>query len=592
MFLRRNRKNKNGENYEYWTLVETIRTSNGPRQRIVATIGKTPGMDREEKVGWDTLRRDLHGESRPAPSFWEAEEEVPEWTSVDLRSLRVERMRQFGNVCLGLHLWKQLRLDEVFQSLQVQGREQIDWSLVFCLSTIACLCAPSSELKVAESFYEKTALDDLLGVPVEKVNEDRLYRALDRLLPHKDALSRHLQDRYADLFGTRFEFLIYDVTSVYFEGGCEQNPQARRGYSRDHRSDCLQVCIGLVVTTEGLPVGYEVFDGNRVDVTTLEEMVGLMEGKYGKAKRVWVFDRGIVSEGNLEYLRKQGAEYLVGTPKSWMNALEKELSEKQWEEAAPGLEVRLCAHPQGGEDTFILCRSREREEKEKAMLALQMERLEKKLLEIQSAIRKGRLKEASQAERRIGKWMGRFTKAEALFEVNLVRDDRQELQDLNIRKKTDRSNFEQRKHGHYLLRTNSKERDPKKLWKQYMQLHQAESAFRISKTDLRIRPVYHQTKERVQAHILVCFLALCLRRTLDQWTEAKGLGRCANKLLDELKEVRSMDVVLPVKDRNPLRLRVVSTPDNHLKILLHRLGLKLPNQPKIIKNVVENLGVF
>jgi hypothetical protein len=302
MYLRRHRRKKRGEKYIYWTLVEPIRTQRGPRQRIVATLGKLPGFKKEERVGWEEIARVLNGKPKSETDLFEKEEDVPQWAEVNTRGVKAERLREFGSVYLGIILWKRLKLDDIFEKLQSQGREEIHWADMFAVLAIARFCRPSSELAIAESWYEKTALEDLLGIAVDKVNDDRLYRGLDELLPHKDEVCRHLQERYSEWFGSKFDFLFYDVTSTYFEGECPYNEQAKYGYSRDKRFDCKQVCIGLIVNFEGLPVGYEVFDGNRKDVTTLEDMVEKMETKYGKAQRVWVFDRGIVSEENLEYL--------------------------------------------------------------------------------------------------------------------------------------------------------------------------------------------------------------------------------------------------------------------------------------------------
>ena len=313
MFLR-NRRKKRGVDYDYWTLVECVRTARGPRQRVVvASIGKLEDLkdDERERIGWEDIGRVLSGKPAKVPDFFEKEKEVPEWATVNTRGIQIERMRRFGDVYLGLVLWKRLKLDEIFEKLQGEGREDVAWADMFCVLAVARLCQPSSELAIAESWYEKTALEDLLGVGVDKVNESRLYRSLDHLLPHKDEICKHLQDRYSEWFGSKFDFLFYDITSTYFEGQCPNNDQAKRGYSRDNRSDCKQVCIGLVVNTEGLPVGYEVFDGNRRDVTTLEEMVMLMEDKYGKAKCVWVLDRGFVSEENLDFLRGREAQCLL-----------------------------------------------------------------------------------------------------------------------------------------------------------------------------------------------------------------------------------------------------------------------------------------
>lgn len=591
MFLRRNRKIINGEEYEYWTLVESVRTLKGPRQRIVATVGKEVGLDKEERVGWEEIQAALQGREETAADLFKKKEQIktPEWAEIKVRDIQIERLRSFGDVYLGLTLWKKLKLDEIFSKIQNKGKEDTDWNQVFCLLVLARFCYPSSELEIAESWYEKTALDDLLGIPAIKTNEDRLYRALDKLLPHKDEISKHLQDRYRDLFGTDFEFLIYDVTSIYFEGECNKNTRAKRGYSRDHRSDCLQVCIGLVVTIEGLPVGYEVFDGNRADVTTLFDMIELMEKKYGKANRVWVFDRGIVSEENLEELRKRKANYIVGTSKSLINKMGYELAEKDWHEVENGVEVKFINSPDGVCEKFILCRSKGRIAKERAIFELQKNRLEEKLKNIQTSIQKGKLKNPSSAERRIGRWLGRFTQVERLFDVKLIYDEQNQLKDLQIAVRKDNVDWEESIQGNYILRTNWDEKDPCRIWKQYMQLTQAENAFRISKDHLGIRPVYHQKTNRVEAHIFVCFLALSLWKTLEGWMSSKGLGNSPNKLLQEFKTIHSMDVLLPVKDKSILRLRIVNCPDRHVKILLHHLELKIPNKPKFIQNVVENL---
>lgn len=346
MYLRRNRKTKNGADYDCWTLVESVRTKRGPRQRIVATIGKLPGLDREERIGWDEIGRILSGKPRPEPELFQPSEKPPSWAMVNISNVSVERLRYFGDVYLGLLLWNRLGLADFCRESMPTGREEISWPIMAAVLVLARFCAPSSELQIAESWFEKSALDDLLGVPVDKINDDRLYRSLDALLPYKDDLCRHLQKRYGELFGSTFDFLFYDITSTYFEGTAKSNSQAKRGYSRDSRPDCPQVCIGLVTTKEGLPLAYEVFDGNRTDVTTTQEMVEIMEVKYGKANRVWVMDRGMVSEDNLDYLRSTGARYLVGTPKSMLKKFEQQFLEQDWEEVQNGVEVKLCPDPE------------------------------------------------------------------------------------------------------------------------------------------------------------------------------------------------------------------------------------------------------
>ncbi len=332
--------------------------------------------------------------------------------------MSVERMRDFGQVYLALALWRRLGFHKILEELIEPGGEHVAWDQVACILTIARFCDNKSELEAAERWYHDCALEDLLGVPWEKVNDTRLYRGLDILHEHKDALCSHLIERYRDMFGVDFEFLLYDVTSTYFEGKAEGNTKAQRGYSRDKRPDCKQVNIGLVVTPEGLPIGYEIFSGNTADVTTVEDMVQMMEEKYGQAQRVWVMDRGMVSEDNLEFLRERKASYIVGTPKAQLKKFEQQLTEKNnWVEVHEGLEVKLVEHPDGnGTEQYIMCRSDERREKENSMLELKRQRLLEKLKTIDTSLRKKPIT-IEKAERRVGRWLGKFPTAERLFEV-------------------------------------------------------------------------------------------------------------------------------------------------------------------------------
>lgn len=592
MFLRRHRRHAGGETYEYWSLVKTVRTARGPRQQVVARLGKLDGAEIAQARGWEDLDALLEGRAPARQLELDGTVKSVEspWREVNLSGVRVERLRQFGRVYLGLALWRRLGLHTLLLSLLPAGQEDIGWDQIACVLTLGRFCAQPSELSLAERWYDDTALEDLLGVPLEKINQARLYRGLDEVLPHKEALCAQLLQRYRDWFGVRFEFLLYDVTSTYFEGLAESNAKAARGYSRDHRPDCKQVCIGLVVTPEGLPIGYEVFAGNRADVTTVEDIVTAMEEKYGQAQRVWVMDRGMVSEENLEFLRARRAHYLVGTPKAQLRRYEQALVEEEnWQEVEPGIEVKVLPHPTGGEECFILCRSAARQQKEKAMLELQRQRLQAKLSQIDAALRK-RPAAAVRIERRIGRWLGRHPAAERLLEVSVVHDAAGLAAGLAMSERSEHSAWTQQAHGAYLLRTNYPERDPRKLWKWYLQLQQAEAAFRTSKTDLGLRPIFHQKTERVEAHILVSFLSLALWRALEQWMHAKGLGDCARQLLLELDQLRSMDVVLPTKETGEVRLRVVARPEKTLAELLAHLGLELPRLPKRIENVVPKIG--
>jgi transposase len=591
MYLRRYSKKVDGEEYGYWSLVESVRTARGPRQRVVASIGKLPGLDKEERVGWEAIVRMFNGRPQPQDSLFEKTEEPPSWATVDINRVSVERLRGFGDIYLALLLWQRLGFAEFCKEQMAEGREAIPWSAMACILTVARFCAPSSELQIAESWYGKTALDDLLGVPVEKVNDDRLYRSLDALLPHKNALCKHLQDRYGELFGETFDFLFYDITSTYFEGMAVGNPQAKRGYSRDSRPDCPQVCIGLVTSREGLPLAFEVFDGNRADVTTTEEMVLIMENKYGKANRIWVMDRGMVSEENIEFMRERGAIYIVGTPKSMLRKFEKELLAKGWEEVHPGIEVKKCASPEGTEEAFVLCRSAGRREKEEAMLNRFVARLEAGLTNLKEQAEQGRLRDRQKADRRIGRLLERNSRAASLFDVTVTETTTGKDRRLNIKiyKKEDRYQWALQSGGNYILRTNWKEADPKTIWKRYIQLTEVEDAFRTEKHDLGMRPIYHRKQDRTQAHIMVCFLALAMWRTLQQWMKASGLGTAPRKFIEEMREVKSLDVLLPAKDKT-IRLRVVSTPSKELKVLLQRMKILMPNRAKIIANVVKKIA--
>jgi len=598
MFLRRNRRTVNGECYEYWTLVKTVRTAKGPRQELVATLGKEPGLESRTRYGWEQVGDLLDGRT-PAPVQGELGQRLPaaqppQWVQVDLSGVRVERVRDFGQVYLGLSLWRRLGLHTLLGELIEPGQEEVPWGLTACILTLARFCGQRSELEVAERWYAESVLEDLLGVSRSQVNEARLYRGLDVLQEHKEQLCKHLLAKYRDWFGVQFEFLLYDVTSTYFEGQALGNEKAARGYSRDHRPDCKQVNIGLVVTPEGLPIGYEIFAGNTADVTTVEEMVEVMEEKYGQAQRIWVMDRGMISEENIDFLRERKARYLVGTPKSQLKIFEAQLLDKEhWAQVQEGVEVKLVAHPDGGEDEqYVLCRSSARRQKEAAMIELARKRLRGQLDKTHTSLQKRPARDPGVIERRIGRWLGRFASAQRLLSVVVERNAQGHATGLQITEHADRTAWAELAQGAYLLRTNCTEKDPVKLWRWYMQLSQAEDAFRIGKSDLNLRPVFHQKTERVEAHILVCFLSLALWRTLEMWMRGKGLGHCSRQLVKEVATVHSMDVVLPVKphesqEAREARLRVVGRPDRPVAELLVRLGLELPSVPKLVQNVVE-----
>ncbi len=601
MFLRKNRKRRDGELYEYWTLCESVRTERGPRQRVVATLGKL--AEEDFHAGWDDIEALLDGR-RPSSRQPDLtlgvsgpESKSSAWELTDLSGIEVGRVREFGSVFLGLALWRRLGLHQLLESLIEPGQEEVAWADVAAVITVGKFCGQASELGIAESWYARTALEDLSGIPADAINDDRLYRALDKVGAHKDRLCEHLMARYQSWFGVNFEFLLYDVTSTYFEGLAEGNEKAARGYSRDHRGDCKQVCIGLVCTPEGLPLNFEVFAGNRTDVTTVADMVEKMEMRFGKAQRVWVMDRGMVSEKNISMLRERKALYLVGTPKSELRAYEAKLAEREnWVEVQHGVEARLVAHPDGREqERFVLCRSTARGAKERAMLERQMTRLTEEMAKIDAALRRRPADENGAVERRIGRWMGKYPAAARWLKVELVRDgEGGAVTSLNLSCPLREGDHPTLAKGAYLLRTNCTESDPAKLWRWYMQLTQAEAAFRTAKSDIGLRPVFHQKTERVEAHLLVCFLSLALWRTLEMWMRGKGLGTSARKLVEAIGTIRSMDVSVPVRreDRTvTLHLRTVAKPDEDVSLLLAHLGLRIPRGSKLVENVVEKTNL-
>jgi hypothetical protein len=596
MFLRRHRKHAAGECYEYWTLCESVRTARGPRQRVVATLGKLSGEEAEPEAGWEQLDALLEG--RPAQGQLElgvggaSAPQEPRWELVDVRGVRVERARDFGGAFLGLALWRRLGLHTLLETLIEPGEEQVPWPTVASVLGVARFCAQHSELGIAQRWYQHSALGDLLGVSWQKINDDRLYRGLDVLAAHKDQLCNHLMERYRSWFGVQFEFLLYDVTSTFFEGQALDNDKAARGYSRDSRPDCKQVCIGLVCTPEGLPLSYEVFAGNRADVTTVEQIVNAMETKYGQAQRIWVMDRGMVSEKNIEFLRGRGARYLVGTPKSQLRRFEAALLDKEgWSQVQSGLEAKLLAHPDGqGREQFVLCRSTARATKERAMLARQMEELTAQLAALDQSLQNHPQSDLENVGRRIGRWQGRYPAAARLLEATLRHDGQGCACGLVLSCPLVPGQWAAHAQGAYLLRTNCTEEDPAQLWRWYIQLTQAEAAFRTAKSDLGLRPIYHQKTQRVEAHILVCFLALALWRTLEMWMHGKGLGTCARTLVGEIATIKSMDVVLPIRRGDTiarLRLRTVARPERRVAELLTRLGLQLPTRSRIIEDIAE-----
>ncbi len=577
MFIRPCYRRIKGKRQAYWALVESYRTERGPRQRTIAWLGR---VKESERAG---VKRAAQGKNKPRYSqlqFFDHEDKPQaEWVEVDTANIRVENQLAFGGAWLAMELIRRLQLGELFEDVIAEGKEDIPWAKIALILVICRVCNPSSELHIAEHYYKSTALPELLGVPAEKINHHRLYRALDHLLPHKEALERHLKNRLGTLFDLDYDLLLYDVTSTYFEGLCEGNPQSQRGYSRDKRGDCNQVCIGLVVTRDGIPLGYEVFDGNRNDVTTWQEIVTIMEKRYGRANRIWCGDRGMMSKENVAFMESGNRRYIIGASKGTLKKFERELLEENWRTIRDGLEVKLCPSPEGGRETYILCRSQDRREKEKAMHERFEKRIDTALEKVQASCLKRKWKKEV-IDRRIGKIMAHNSRAAGLFEVEVKQSDGRAV--VSWTKNEKWRDWATLNEGCYLLRTNVTDWSAEDLWQAYIQLTEAEAAFRIHKSDLRIRPIWHQTEERVQAHILVCFLAYVLWKTLHQMTQAAGLGDEPRRIFEELGKISLVDVVLPTRQKKvEIRRRCISNPTDHQAILLDRLGLRLPRQLKV-----------
>src|SRR3984885_10794 len=573
MYLRHTAAPKNGKTHTYWRLVRSVRTGRKVRQETVAQLGE---LDDQGRLEARALAERLAGLERQPGLF---DDDLPiDPIPLDLRALRLERGRRFGDVWLAHRLWQALGFDRLLEELLPRGREHVAWSTMASVLVIARLCEPSSELHIAEDWFRRTALDDLLGVAEAKIDDNRCYRGLDKLFELKEALEKHVKVRLGSMFQLEYDILLYDVTSTYFEGEARANPKAQRGHSRDHRGDCKQVCIGLVVTRDGFPLGFEVFAGNRHDSTTLREIVERMESRYGQSSRVWALDRGMVSEKHLDWLRERGSRYIVGTPKSQLAAHERQLLDGEWSLVRDGLQVQIVPASDGNE-VYLLCRSADRAAKEQAMRERFAQRIETALAKMKSACEKRKC-QSGVIERRIGRLLQSNQRAARFYDVRVTASANGQAQ-IDWSKRDDLWTAAAVRDGCYLLRSNVTEWTGEELWQTYMQLTQAEAAFRIKKDQLELRPVWHQIERRVNAHILVCFLAYVLYKTLEGWCRKAGIGSSVPTVLEEMARIQSTDVVAPTRDGREVRLRCVVRPDRAQSILIERLGLELPQRLRL-----------
>jgi len=575
--LKVHRRKKDGKEHRYFSIVESRRVS---RRRVVhRTVVYLGEINDSQQAVWrKTLEVfDEKQQDFATLSLFPDDREVAgdvDALQVRLGEMQLERPRAFGSCWLGCELWRQLKLDEFWQSKLPEGREAVPWEKVLRLLVVNRLLAPGSEFQVHRQWFDQTAMADLLGADFAVAEKDRLYRCLDRLLKHKQELFQHLRERWQDLFAAHFDILFYDLTSTYFEGEAEEIPKAKRGYSRDHRPDCLQVVIALVITPEGFPLAYEVMDGNTSDRTTLRGFLEGIEKTYGKARRVWVMDRGIPTEALLAEMRDPARQmfYLVGTPKGRVNQHEKKWLDLPWQQVRESVQVKL--YEQEGE-LYVLAKSEGRQAKENAMRRRRLARLLRKLRVMRRSLpkRDQLLLRIGAAKKEAGRPFGFVTIRVPKADEAVTREtftfavDKEKLRKAELRD------------GHYLLRSNLTGEDPGVLWERYIQLTQIEAAFKALKSELGLRPIYHQLGHRVEAHILVAFLAYCLLVTLKNRLQALAPGLTARAVLETLAPMQMLDVTFPTTDGRRLVMPRYTQPTPEQKLLLHQLQLDLPDQP-------------
>ncbi|HEY2572755.1 MAG TPA: IS1634 family transposase [Verrucomicrobiaceae bacterium] len=579
MFLKRRVRDKDGKAHVYYSVCESLRVHSGRTiQRQVLHLGelnttqieswqRTLEVVHEDEGGRRMLRRLFADREGAAP----AADDVIE---LRMGSLRVRQPRRFGDCWAACRLWQELGLDGFWQERLGDERGEVPWAKVLELLAVNRLLDPRSELFVHEKWFAQTAMDVLLDCDFAVAHKDRLYRCLDRIVEHKSALEGHLAAKWKDLFGASFDIILYDLTSTYFEGGAQAVDKARRGYSRDHRPDCKQLVIALVVNAEGFPLTYEVFDGNRIDSTTLQHIVQSVETKHGKARRVWVFDRGITSEENLAWLRERGACYLVGTPKSQLGAFESKLTEKDWQKAAPEVEVKLCPNDQ---DLYVLCRSQGRVQKEQAMRRRLLKNLVRDLIKLRRSVARGRLTEIKTIERRIAHLEERHRPLWRFLTQCRYNEIEKRIEWEWNREKWQAS---VKRDGAYLLRAHwPGEHDAAQLWQTYVQLTEAEAAFRTMKSEIKVRPIWHQLGRRVEAHIMVAFLGYAMTVCMKKLAVNKAPGLTPWQVLQHLRKIVLVDVEFDTTDGRSLMLPRITIPEKEQAALLLQLGWTLPEQP-------------
>jgi hypothetical protein len=595
MFLRRYVRTKDGKKHTYFALVESVRTDAGPRQHIVAYLGEL-NADQERRWQRTVVFHNRQGNTQQLRLFPDDDTvplpDDPDVVRVRLNDIGWTNARRFGDVYLARWLWNLLDLDTIINRHVPQNNETVRPADVVAIEVINRLCEPCSEFALAERWYASTGLEDLLGVPDEAVTKDRLYRTLDRLLPAQVAIENDLKARFQGLFQLDYDLLLYDLTSSYFEGLSEENDLARRGYSRDHRSDCQQIVLALVVTREGFPLAHETLVGNTQDVQTVRRIVGTIEDRFGKSQRVWVMDRGMISKDTLAFLEESGRRYLLATRRDELKHFQDELLPSGWQQMPdhPGVVVKLLKR---GEVHYLLARSNDRKKKERAIRRKQRRSLAQALRQLQTRVAKGRLKKRDKILEAIGRFKGRFPKAVPFVTIEVTSTPLSVVLQWQVAK------FKEalRRDGAYLLRSNQGGWTAEEFWETYTQLTTVERAFRVLKSELLLRPIWHQYGNRTQAHVFVCVLAYALWKTLDHLLKRAGLqtaihkpdparGQAAPKprpmtpevILRELGRIMIGDIELQTTDGRQLIFRRVARPDAEQKRILLALGIDMPER--------------
>ena len=586
MYLRSHNRKKNGKVNEYYSIVEKRKVANGRYiEKRVLYLGEISGS---QKKSWNKSIEILNEKNKPIHKTLFAlcdNDEICENIDaipIKLSEMKLEKPRAFGDCWLGCEIWDQLGLNSFWSGRIDTAKSPVPFSKVLKLLTVNRLIKPGSEFYVHHHWFDQTAMDSLLDCDFQVAEKNRLYRCLDRIVPYKDELCQYLKDKWQMMFDLEYDVLLYDITSTYFEGLCKDNPKARFGHSKDRRSDCRQVLIALVVTPEGFPINYEVLPGNTGEKTTLTDLLSKIEQMYGKSRRVWLMDRGIPTERSLAVMRESEIDYLVGTPRRLLDEFQGELSEKDWQQVNDSVRVKYIK--KDGE-YYVLARSEARMAKERAMRKRKLRRFIEGLRKLKS------YRDRDRFMKRLGVLQHEAGTCRHCVNLKLPPEG-SKVNANNFQYRFDRQAYREMiyRDGTYFLRTNQSGKDGAKLWQQYMLQCNVEQAFKELKSDLGIRPVYHQLEQRVDAHIFVAFLSYCLQATLRQKLRSSALGLTSQAVLETLSRIQMIDVSFPTSDGKLLKMQRYTEPQPEHKLILEQLKLELPPQspPKIYSEQIKN----